>query len=65
MFPIGLQFHTFTSPKKIPMRLESSTGEDQKRRFLKIIGVDCPKQLTREKKRKLPKSKSQTQKNKK
>lgn len=39
---MGLQFQTFVSPKKIPMRLESSTGEDHQNRFFKIVGLDCP-----------------------
>ena len=43
MFPMGLQFQTFVSPKKIPMRLESSNKEDHQNRFFKIIGLDCPK----------------------
>lgn len=40
---MGLQFQTFVSPRKIPMRLESSNKEDHQNRFFKIIGLDCPK----------------------
>ena len=63
MFPIGLQFQTFTSPRKIPMRLETSTAEDQKRRFLKIIGIDTPttkhSKQTKDKKRNISRSRTQ------
>jgi len=42
MLPFGLQFQTFPSPKKIPMRLEQGSMDDFKRHLYKIANVDCP-----------------------
>jgi len=53
MFPLGLQFHTFKPNKKIPMRLETLSLEDQKNHFFKMVGIDYQKPLTKEKKRKI------------
>ena len=58
---MGLQFQTFVSPRKIPMRLESSTGEDHQKRFFKIVGLDCPKSTLTKSKRNITKKKSVTQ----
>lgn len=44
MLPFGLQFHTFKSPKKLPMRLEQSSMEDLKKHIYKIANVEYPKE---------------------
>jgi len=43
MLPFGLQFHTFKSPKKLPMRLEQSSMDDLKKHIYKIANVEYPK----------------------
>lgn len=43
MLPFGLQFQSFKSPKKLPMRLEESCIEDLKKHIYKIANVECPK----------------------
>ena len=56
MFPLGLQFQTFKNTKKLPMRLETLSIEDQKSHFFKIVGLDYKKPLTKQ--RKLRKNKT-------
>lgn len=43
MLPFGLQFKSFKSPKKLPMRLEKSSMEDLKKHIYKIANIECPK----------------------
>ncbi len=40
MLPLGLQFQSFKTTKKLPMRLETLTLEEQKNHFFKMIGLE-------------------------
>jgi hypothetical protein len=62
MFPIGLQFQAFKPVRKLPMRLETLSVEEQKRHFFKTLGMEYHKPLTQEKKRKLRKTRNKTKK---
>jgi len=55
---MGLQFQNFKSTKKIPMRLETLSLEEQKNHFFRMIGIEVP-----ESKKKTKSSKSQTKRN--
>lgn len=55
MLPIGLQFQTFKTPKKLPMRLEQSSMEDAKKYIYKIANMECPKENKRAKRNKTKK----------
>jgi hypothetical protein len=40
MLPVGLQFQVFKTPKKLPMRLETGSMEDFKKRMYKIVNIE-------------------------
>lgn len=49
---MGLQFQTFKTNKKIPMRLETLSMDEQKNHFFKMVGLDYHKPLSKQRKQK-------------
>lgn len=57
MLPFGLQFQKFKPIRKLPMRLESITLEEQKKHYYKIMNIE-PKEKEKTKERKVKRNKT-------
>lgn len=50
MFPLGLQFQSFKTSKKLPMQLVSLSMEERKNHLFRTLGMEYTKPLTKQRK---------------